>query len=115
MDTQMANDGPHSTIFQITWETHQKRSDGQIDPVVKDQGTFVFEISGVSNDDSKKKANELIAEIKEKVKNTYVNTIGNNQTEPSKTQVRWLGGTQPQQPALLSVREIVIGRDGNGT
>jgi hypothetical protein len=101
----------HTAIFRVTWETHARRSDGQVDPVAKDKGDLVFEVAGNGRDDVVKKVNEFISEIK----NKYGNSSTVEKSGFGKAQVRWLGGTQPQHPALLAVRETPAGRDGDGT
>lgn len=57
---------PHSTIVAIRLKTHELDAQGHcVPPATKDSGTLLFEIRGITKNDTENKTQEFLEKVKE--------------------------------------------------
>lgn len=98
---------PHSVIIQLSWETHQKKTDGSHYGAVTDKGQQLF----VINADNSSLANEyirtLINFIKEKTQNVSELTINRERLEQA--QIQGVEGPRDNNSDMFSMRGRIGG------
>lgn len=57
---------PHQTIVAVRLKTHELNENGEcIPPAIKDTGTLLFEIRGITKNDVTAKTEEFLKKVKE--------------------------------------------------